>query len=171
MKDIARHATAIVNCTYWAEPKHALAVSLLSLAPLLPAVFATDAVPEFGIAHRAVLLAAVPPFAALICTLVPSLRPSRATVEASALRPPHTRAHLGVGTIVPAQRGGGLRGGGLAMLDVLERVRHGHPPPALLAQHGYLRPGHGADESEDEQEHGHGGDEAQSDYTDSEWSF
>ena len=55
----------------------ALGVAILALSLLLPAVVATPAFPAFGSAHRAAIVAAFPPFAALIATLAPFLRPPR----------------------------------------------------------------------------------------------
>ena len=79
-------------------PKHrAMHLAAAAFCALLPAVLATSAFPAFDTAHRALLYATVPPFAALIATLAPFMRP-RATAPAA----PAARAH-GDGS-APAER-------------------------------------------------------------------
>ena len=69
--------------SFRAPRSRALLVAATAFGTLLPAVLATAAFPSFATAHRAVLYAALPPFAALIGTLAPFLRP-RPTVPPAA---------------------------------------------------------------------------------------
>ena len=61
--------------SFRAPRNRALLIAATAFGTLLPAVLATAAFPSFATAHRALLYAALPPFAALIGTLAPFLRP------------------------------------------------------------------------------------------------
>ena len=69
-----------------------------SFALLLPFVLATKTFPSFGTAHRAVLCAAIPPFAALMAMLAPFMHP-----RVGAPKPPAAAAAAGPGAPPPAR--------------------------------------------------------------------
>lgn len=66
-------------------PRHrALKCAFATAAALLPLVLALESLPSFGTAHRAAIYATVPPFAALLGTLAPVIRPRAPTPPSTA---------------------------------------------------------------------------------------